>query len=286
MHTHITDVSQSERHQIDCRETSTKQEHGQPRTPWKYWEAPLQHLRRTESSYPLHRPTCKPQLKIMRPGEHGHITSGLKQYGSPEQTTDYHGRSLCSGPIYGALENGLLPTLLRETLRQHGGPQKAEGEERRGTIPNGASKGERPTEVAARSRVGDWKGDTVAGKWQTACFMTSADIEAWTWSKRNSWLPPRNPEEIDMKQTRRTTPSQADLGNGEQLAARQAMAANSKAQVLFSHPHSPRERPAKENANGFLRRFFLSYSNSSTVTQGHFDHAIHLLNNRPQQHLS
>lgn len=209
-----------------------------------------------------------------------------KQYGSPEQTTDYHGRSLCSGPIYGALENGLLPTLLRKTLRQHGGPQKAEGEERRGTIPNGASKGERPTEVAARSRVGDWKGDTVAGKWQTACFMTSADIEAWTWSKRNSWLPPRNPEESDMKQTRRTTPSQADLGNGEQLAARQAMAANSKAQVLFSHPHSPRERPAKENANGFLRRFFLSYSNSSTVTQGHFDHAIHLLNNRPQQHLS
>jgi len=87
--------------------------------------------------------------------------------------------SLCTATIYRALKNDLLPTVLREKLRQQGKSHKAEGEERRGTIPDCISKGEWPTEVAARSRAGDWEGDIVAGKWRTGYFMTLVDRKTW-----------------------------------------------------------------------------------------------------------
>ncbi|RIE15624.1 IS30 family transposase [Candidatus Cryosericum septentrionale] len=117
-----------------------------------------------QNSYTIPRQACKPHLKVMRPERQKHIISGLEQYWSPEQIIGHHGMSLCTTTIYRALKNGWLPTVLREKLRQQGKSHKAEGEERRGTIPDCISKGKRSTEAAARSRVGDWEGDTVAGK--------------------------------------------------------------------------------------------------------------------------
>ena len=79
--------------------------------------------------------------------------------------------SLCTATIDRALKSGLLPTVLQEKLRQHGKSRKAKGEEQRGTIPDCVSIEQRPGEAATRCRVGDWEGDTVAGKWQTGCFL-------------------------------------------------------------------------------------------------------------------
>jgi IS30 family transposase len=111
----------------------------------------------------------------MRPERHKHIIGGLEQYWSPEQIIGHHGMSLCTTTIYRALKNGWEQTVLREKLRQRGKSRKAEGEQRRGTIPDCISKGERPTKTATRSRVGDWEGDTVAGKWRIGCFMALVD---------------------------------------------------------------------------------------------------------------
>ncbi len=110
-----------------------------------------------QNSCMLRRRACKSQLKVMRPENHKHIISGLEQYWPSEQIIGCHGMDLCAATIYRALKNSLLPTVLREKLRQQGKCRKAESEERRGTIPDCISIDERPTEAAARSRVGDWK---------------------------------------------------------------------------------------------------------------------------------
>ncbi len=102
----------------------------------------------------------------------------VEQYWSPEQIIGHHDMDLSTGTIYRALKNDLFPPVLREKLTQQGKSCKAEGEERRGTIPDCISKGERPTEAAARSRLGESEGDTVAGKWRTGCFMTLVDRKA------------------------------------------------------------------------------------------------------------
>jgi IS30 family transposase len=64
------------------------------------------------------------------------------------------------------------------------------------------------------------------------------------------------------------------------------MTAELKAQVYFSHSHSPWERPINENTNGLLRQFFPKYRSFSTVMQEHLDHATRLLNSRPRKCLN
>ena len=56
----------------------------------------------------------------MRPENHKHIIGGLEQYWFPEQITRHYDMNLWTATIYRALENGLFPTVLQETLRQRG----------------------------------------------------------------------------------------------------------------------------------------------------------------------
>ena len=220
----------------------------------------------------------------MKQENHANIVSGLEQYWSPEQIIGYHGMKLCTATIYRALKSGILPTVLQEKLRQHGKSRKAKGEEQRGTIPDCVSIEERPAEAATRCRVGDWEGDTVAGKWQTGCFLTLVDrktrilIAMKLDNHRAETL-----KESICSSLRGLPCNTLTVDNGKEFAAHIAITAELKAQVYFAHPHSPWERPTNENTNGLLRQFFPKYTSFLTVTQEYLDYAIHLLNNRPRK---
>ena len=214
----------------------------------------------TQNSYTIRRRTCKPQLKVIRPEHHKHIIGGLEQYWSPEQIIGHHGMSFCTVTTYRALKNGMLPTVLREKLRQQGKSRKAEGEERRSTIPNCISKGERPTEAAARSRVGDWESDTVAGKWRTGCFITLVDRKTrFLVGKKLDDHRAETLKESICDSPKALPCHTLTVDNDKEFSAHKAITAELKAQVYFSHPHSPSERPTSENTNGFLRQFFPKY---------------------------
>ena len=237
-----------------------------------------------QNSYAIRRLTCKPQLKVMKTENHDNIIIGLEQYWSPEQIAGHHGMNLCTATIYRALKSGILPTVLQEKLRQHGKSRKAKGEEQRGTIPDCVSIEERPAEAATRCRVGDWEGDTVAGKWQTGCFLTLVDrktrilIAMKLDNHRAETL-----KESICSSLRGLPCNTLTVDNGKEFAAHIAITAELKAQVYFAHPHSPWERPTNENTNGLLRQFFPKYTSFLTVTQEDLDFAIHLLNNRPRK---
>lgn len=237
-----------------------------------------------QNSYRIRRRVCKPQLKVMKPENHMHIVSGLEQYWSPEQIIGYHGMNLCTATIYRALKKGLLPTILQQKLRQHGKSHKSYGEETRGTIPDCVSIDRRPAEAAARSRVGDWEGDTVSGKWQTGCFMTLVDRKTRVLTARK--LDNHRAESLkeSICNSLEGLPCNTlTVDNGKEFAAHKAITAELKAQVYFAHPHSPWERPTNENTNGLLRQFFPKYTSFLTVTQEQLDYAIQLLNNRPRK---
>jgi IS30 family transposase len=237
-----------------------------------------------QNSYTTRRLACKPQLKVMKPENLAHIVSGLEQYWSPEQIIGHHGMRLCTATIYRALKSGLIPIVLQEKLRQHGKSCKAKGEEQRGTIPDCVSIEERPAEADTRCRIGDWEGDTVAGKWQTGCFMTLVD-------RKTRVLLARKLDNHRAETLKKSICSSLSglpcntltVDNGKEFAAHIAITAELKAQVFFAHPHSPWERPTNENTNGLLRQFFPKYKSFLTVTQEDLDHAIHLLNNRPRK---
>jgi IS30 family transposase len=107
-----------------------------------------------QNSYTLRRRACKPQLKVMRSENYERIVNGLGQYWSPEQIIGHHGMNLGTATIYHALKNGLLPTVLREKLRQQGKCREAEGEERRGAIPDCMSIDDRPAAAATNDLGG------------------------------------------------------------------------------------------------------------------------------------
>ena len=233
------------------------------------------------------RRTGKPHLKVMRPEHRKHLIGGREQYRSPEQMIGHHGRSLCPATIYRVLKNGLFPTVLREQLRQEGNSCKAEGEERRGTVPDCLSQGERPTAAAARSRGGDWEGDTVAGEWRTGCFRTLVDRKTRVLVEKK--LDDHRTETLkdSICSSLKGVPCHTWTGdNGKEFAAHNAITAESRAPASSAHSHRPWKRRTNENTNRLSRQFFPKDMSFLTVTQEHLDHAIHLLNNRPRKCLN
>jgi len=237
-----------------------------------------------QSSYRMRRATCRPGLKVLKREVHDHIVLGLENYWSPEQIIQYHGLPMCIETIYRALKRGLLPIILRENLRQHGIPRKAKGEEKRGSIPDCVSIEKRSPEASSRSRIGDWEGDTVAGKWRTGCFMTLVD-------RKTRFLVSRKLEDHKSQTLRESICSSLQglpcmsltVDNGKEFAAHKETSADLEAPIYFCHPHSPWERPTNENTNGLLRQFFPKFTSFLEVTQEHLDWAVDLLNNRPRK---
>jgi len=63
---------------------------------------------------------------------------------------------------------------------------------RGGSVPDCVSIEKRSPEAASRSRIGDWEGDTVAGKWRMGCFMTLVDRKTRFLVSRTSRRPSGN----------------------------------------------------------------------------------------------
>jgi IS30 family transposase len=212
-----------------------------------------------QKSYTTRRLACKSETKVMKRKNHNHIVSGLEQYWSPEQIINHHGMELCTATIYRALRKGLFPMFLRENLRQQGKARKTKGEERRGTIPDCISIDDRPVKAAGRNRVGDWEGDTVAGKWLTGCFMTLVDRKT-----RFLVAPKLDDHRAEtLKESicaglKGLPCNTLTVDNGKEFAAHKDITAELKAQVYFAHPHSPGKDLLMKIPMGYYVNSFLS----------------------------
>jgi len=164
--------------------------------------------------------------------------------------------------------------------------QKLYGQGKR-YCPERVSIADRPAEVAARGRFGDWEGDTVSGSAGKAALATclerksrfllasrTEDKKAASFNAAIEAAMLTIPEEL-----RRTL----TVDNGSEMANFKDLEAATGLTTYFCDPHSPWQRGANENCNGLLRQYFPRGTNFRSVKDEAVEKAVDLLNNRPRK---
>lgn len=175
-------------------------------------------------------------------------------------------------------------------LRRHGRKyhKRSNGKTNRGQIRNRVSIDERPVEVDAKSRVGDWEIDTVIGKGHSGALVTIVErVTQFTLSAR---LEDKSAEAVTEATIALLKPYAAVLhtitaDNGKEFAYHEKITEELGAQVYFAHPYHSWERGLNENTNGLLRQYWPKSTDFKKITQEEVDVVVFDLNNRPRKTL-
>ena len=165
----------------------------------------------------------------------------------------------------------------------------ASGQERRGTLKNRVCIEQRPAIVDARSRMGDWEGDTVVGKGHQGVLVTLVERKSrYTLAQQ---LDSRHSAGVTQAVIELLRPYKSlcetiTFDNGKEFAEHAFIAASLQADVYFAHPYHSWERGLNENTNGLLRQYFPKSTNLRKVSQHEVDDAVYRLNHRPRKCLN
>lgn len=157
----------------------------------------------------------------------------------------------------------------------------------RGVIKARIDISERPRVVDSRVRVGDWEGDTIAGRMGTGLIATY--VERRTGKLLATKLETKKADELTQRSAeifRSVAPDQRltlTCDNGKEFADHQQLRSLTGLDIYFAKPYSPWQRGCNENANGLLRQYFPKGSDFSTITEEHVALAVESLNNRPRK---
>ena len=170
-------------------------------------------------------------------------------------------------------------------LRRKGRRRRRRGEvERRGKIRVPASIAERPAEAGARSRLGDWEADTVAGRAGGPCLVTLVD-------RRSRYLvgglaPSKTSAEVARTMSRALEGHPAltvTPDRGSEFALWAPVAAATGAGFYYALPRHPWQRGTNENTNGLIREYLPKGCDLSGVTDAEVQEVYHRLNTRPRK---
>jgi transposase, IS30 family len=160
------------------------------------------------------------------------------------------------------------------------------GQERRGQLKDRVCIDQRPAIVEARTRLGDWKGDTVIGRGQSGVLVSLVDRMSRYRLARE--LPNREAEPvsaamIEMLRPHRKKCYTITFDKGKEFADHVFFGECLDADIYFAHPYHSWGRGTNENTNGLLRQFFpkkMSFLNLNTIE---VDEAVYRLNHRPSK---
>ena len=177
----------------------------------------------------------------------------------------------------------------RSCLRQgHRKRRKRYGTaEKRGRIVGRVGIEERPAEVAAKSRAGDWESDTIAGSGSPACLASHVErLSRYTVLAK---LPDARAASLNAG-TIRAFEQHGPLplrtltaDNGKEFAAHAELTAALGLAVFFAHPYHAWERGLNENTNGLVRQFFPKGLDLAAVTDAQVRRVEQRLNTRPRK---
>lgn len=190
----------------------------------------------------------------------------LEEQWSPEQIEGrlrYEGGpKISDSTIYRGIAKGSFDGLIggRKAscrLRRKGRKRKGGHEERRGKIQISHGIDERPTEAEERLRLGDWEGDTVAGRKGGSCLVTLVDRKSGFLEGGKSLKKRAEPVARVMKRKLRYQPHHSvTLDRDKEFAAHAAMTEELDAEFYFALRHHPWQRGTNENTNGLLHDYF------------------------------
>ena len=161
--------------------------------------------------------------------------------------------------------------------------------DRRGKIANQTMIDERPDEVEARSRIGDWEGDTVIGKGHKGALVSLVErtsrytVLGHAESKTKDKVADEVLRCLDQYRDRCLT---ITYDNGREFTDHERMAKELDVNIYFAHPYSSWERGTNENTNGLIRQFFPKNTSLLNVSRQELQSAMDRLNHRPRKSLN
>ena len=185
------------------------------------------------------------------------------------------------------------PELARLLPRKHSKYRRKHGivarEQRRKEVDTKRNIAERPPEVAAKSRIGDWEGDTVIGSEKRERIVTHLE-------RRSGYLLAAKTKDGTAPEIRttaergfRAVPAKyrktLTLDNGREHAEWDLTEKHTGMKVYFANPYHSWERGANENANGLLRRYFPKGTPFATLSPKRLAEAASRINHRPRKRL-
>lgn len=226
-----------------------------------------------------------------------YVTAKLKLEWSPEEICGRLQRLrgetvLCHETIYAWVY--IYAPQLKPSLRKGGNPyRRKRGTNARWHAREQAKRrwiDDRPRVVAARSRLGDWEGDTMVGTDKKARILTyterrsglelAAILERATFERVAdtttalfTWIPTAKKHTLT-------------LDNGLEFNQHEYIEATTGLTVYFCHPYHSWERGTNENTNGLLRQYFPKKTSFEHITQEEVDQAVRRLNTRPRKRLA
>ena len=158
----------------------------------------------------------------------------------------------------------------------------------RGVIPHRTDIADRPAIVDAKSRLGDWEGDTIVGAQRKGALLTH--VERKSLFTTISRLPRPTANATHRATVRRLKPLRDHVhtityDNGKEFAGHRHTAHILHAQIFFATPYHAWERGVNENTNGLIRDFFPKGTNFSTIHPATVAKVERLLNGRPRKSL-
>lgn len=158
----------------------------------------------------------------------------------------------------------------------------------RGVIPHRVDIAERPAIVAAKSRLGDWEGDTLVGARQPGRRLTH--VERKSLFTIISKLSRPTAQATHRATVHRLKPLRQHVhtityDNGKEFSGHRNTAQCLQAHVFFATPYHAWERGVNENTNGLIRDFFPKGTDFSTIHPATVAKVERLLNRRPRQSL-
>lgn len=255
-----------------------------------------------QAAYEERRKKCRPPKKLSDPVLLEKVREKfLDHQWSPEQISERLKLekaefSISYSTIYRGIYAGMFDTdaerrsegnrgAIRK-LRHRGKTRHTKGHiETRGKIAISNDLSERPIDANNRSRIGDWEGDTVAGKKAGPCLVTLAD-------RKSRFL-------LSRKATKKTAAYVRDVmiqclqgqplysitpDRGKEFAKHaEVSVALNNVQFFFPQPHQPWQRGTNENTNGLLREYFPKGTDLSKYSDEYIQSKVDELNKRPRK---
>lgn len=159
---------------------------------------------------------------------------------------------------------------------------------RRGVIPGKRMIGERPPEVEAKNRFGDWEGDTIIGANHKGAILTLVDRKSkFTYMEKLDGKTAVCVENAIEKFFMSTgIPFETiTFDNGTEFANHEKIAEKTYSDVYFANPYHSWERGLNENTNGLIRQYIPKKTNFDDYSHERIKEIMDEINDRPRKSL-
>ena len=156
----------------------------------------------------------------------------------------------------------------------------------RGLIPNRVDIDQRPSVVAAKSRIGDWEADTIIGANHRGAVMSH--VERKSKYTKLAKLPDKTADSVVQACARVLLPladriETITYDNGKEFASHVEIATSLRSLSYFAKPYHSWERGLNEHTNGLFRQYFPKGSDLSIVSDIDVQRVEDKLNSRPRK---